>query len=140
MKKVCILILLFLTIFVHKTYTQETVKKIELHICPLYIQTAVSIERKKLKHYVEMKISFERSMLKMSNDDFWWLVSELEKYNKEEEIGASYYIKCIIHKRRGGKEVLYFNSFGDFWYKGKTYKNNTIKSFIFAHIPERAKD
>lgn len=115
-----------------KNYPQDVVKKMQLKIIPLNTDF-----RSNLPYYkVEKQASIEITISKDDTDDSILDMIDGLTSESESKIAEDYRIVFIVKKRPFGKCILYFNYFGDFLYKGKTYKNEKIKSFVFDLIPE----
>jgi len=118
-------------------YSQGIVKNIKLYIIPVGTHFKIKVPYNKVKGYATIKMTIKEARGPIENNDFLDLISGLDSESTL-DIAQDYRIICIVHKIFG-KEVLYFNTFGDFLYNGKTYKNDKIKSFVFNHIPESCK-
>ncbi len=129
-------ILIFMTTTINCN-SQDFVRRIDLHVIPLHYVFKKSILPSEVKKNAKVKITLKESMIKLEMHDFLNLIKEIDEKSNE-EIAEDYRIVCIIRKFIG-KEILYFNQFGDFKYKGKTYKNELLKSFVFDHLPESCK-
>jgi len=135
-------ILIFLTAIISvisfgNSYSQGIVRKVKLHVIPVGTHFKMSVPFNKVKNIATIKIVFKESNEALECNEFLDMITALTP-ESEIEIAQDYRIVCIVHKIFG-KEVLYFNTFGDFLYNGKTYKNDKIKSFVFNHMPESCK-
>lgn len=137
MKVRLLVILLFLSLTNNYGYSQDIVRKIDLYIIPVKTMFKVRVQPNKVKKHATLKMTLKESKAKIENNDFLEYIKNLND-SSIADISNDYRILCVIHKWTG-KEKLYFNRFGDFMYKGKTYKDERIKSFIFQHLPEYAK-
>lgn len=140
MKKTWNLPIFFLLNIVLANYghSQSPVRKIDLYIVPIFTSFRVNIPPKKVKKHATMKVIIKESSYKLDNNEFYDLIKGLDESNRIDTIANVYRIVCVVHKIFG-KEVLYFNRFGDFLYKEKAYKNEQIKLFVFNHLPESVK-
>ncbi|MDD4156562.1 MAG: hypothetical protein PHY08_08335 [Candidatus Cloacimonetes bacterium] len=118
-------------------YSQGIVRNVKLYIIPVGTHFKIKVPYNKVKDYATIKITLKEAKGSLENNDFLDLIIGL-KSDSVADIAQDYRIVCVVHKIFG-KEVLYFNTFGDFLYNGKTYKNDKIKSFVFNHIPENCK-
>ena len=133
-------VLCFVFLFSYfNVYSQHVIKKIDLYICPFYIMTPRAITPKEVKQNSSIFIEVQHSILKEENDDLYSMIIALNNSDTASII-MDYRIKCVLHKRWCKTEILYFNPFGDFFYKGKVYHNEKIKKFIFEYIPASCKD
>lgn len=132
-----LLAILFLLSLNNYGYSQDMVRKIDLYIIPVKTMFKIRVPPNKVRKYATLKITLKESKGKIENSDFLGYIKALNDTSSTEIVG-DYRIVCIVRKLIG-KEVLYFNQFGDFMYKGKTYKDERIKSFVFGHLPEYAK-
>ncbi len=123
--------------FTNYCYSQEMVRKIDLYIIPVKTSFKVRVPPNKVRTYATLKMTLKESKGKIENSDFLGYIKTLNDTSST-EIAGDYRIVCVVRKLIG-TEVLYFNQFGDFMYKGKTFKNERIKSFVFGHLPEYAK-
>jgi len=140
MKKHLIYLFTIITIVIMsfgKGYSQGIVRNIKLYIIPIGTHFKVKVPYNKVKDYATIKITIKEARGSLENNDFLDLIIGL-KSESVSDIAQDYRIVCVVHKIFG-KEVLYFNTFGDFLYNGKIYKNDKIKSFVFSHIPENCK-
>jgi hypothetical protein len=118
-------------------YSQGIVRKIKLYVIPVGTHFKIKVPYNKVKDYATIKITIKEARGLIENNDFLDLIVDL-KSESVSDITKDYRIVCVVHKIFG-REILYFNTFGDFLYNGKTYKNDKIKSFVFNHIPESCK-
>lgn len=135
MKKISFLI--FYTLIVNNLFCQGIVRKIEFYVIPLSCSFRTSVDYSKVKRLSTIHIIIKEANYQIDNDEFLELIKRVNE-TKETEISSDFRIKCVI-KKIIGKEVLYFNKFLDFQYKGKTYRDENIKKFILNHIPESCK-
>lgn len=135
--KIKLLITFFLLSLTNYGYSQVMVRKIDLYIIPVKTMFKIRVPPNKVRKYATLKMTLKESKGKIENNDFWGYIKSLNDTSST-EIAGDYRIVCVVRKLIG-KEVLYFNQFGDFMYKDKTYKDERIKSFVFGHLPEYAK-
>lgn len=140
MKKHLIYLFTIITIVIMsfgEGHSQGIVRNVKLYIIPVGTHFKIKVPYKKVKDYATIKITIKEARGSLENNDFLDLIIGL-KSESVSDIAQDYRIVCVVHKIFG-KEVLYFNTFGDFLYNGKTYKNDKIKSFVFNHIPVNCK-
>lgn len=135
--KIRLLVIFFLLLLTNYGYSQNIVRKIDLCIIPVRTMFKIRVPPNKVRKYATLKMTLRESKGKIENSDFLGYIKNLNDTSST-EITEDYRIVCVVRKLIG-KEVLYFNQFGDFMYKGKTYKDDRIKSFVFGHLPEYAK-
>ncbi len=135
--KIRLLVIFFLLLLTNYGYSQNIVRKIDLYIIPVRTMFKIRVPPNKVRNYATLKMTLRESKGKIENSDFLGYIKNLNDTSST-EITEDYRIVCVVRKLIG-KEVLYFNQFGDFMYKGKTYKDDRIKSFVFGHLPEYAK-
>lgn len=136
-KSLFILLLLFILLF-DEAYSQDIlVRKIDLYIIPLRTAFRSSVEPNQVRRNARLKMSIKTAHGKIEKIDFLDLVKDLND-SSSVKIIEDYRIVCVVRKIIG-REVLYFNHWGDFLYKGKTYKDERIKKFVFKHLPEYCK-
>ncbi|GIV44918.1 MAG: hypothetical protein KatS3mg035_2272 [Bacteroidia bacterium] len=135
--KIRLLVIFFLLLLTNYGYSQNIVRKIDLYIIPVRTMFKIRVPPNKVRKYATLKMTLRESKGKIENSDFLGYIKNLNDTSST-EITEDYRIVCVVRKLIG-KEVLYFNQFGDFMYKGKTYKDDRIKSFVFGHLPEYAK-
>ena len=135
--KLRLLAILFLLSLTNYRYSQDMVRKIDLYIIPVKTMFKIRVPPNKVRKYATLKMTLKESKGKIENSDFLGCIKTLNDTSST-EIAGDYRIVCVVRKLIG-KEVLYLNQFGDFMYKGKTYKDERIKSFVFGHMPEYAK-
>ncbi|MDI3479277.1 MAG: hypothetical protein PWQ14_423 [Rikenellaceae bacterium] len=143
MRKFILILLIFIFLIfasIQKLYSQKLnyieggVLNITLYVIPFTTLFNYNLPYKAVKKISSMKIIIWESNCKLTNYEFLDLVKNLN-LEYESKISEDYRIKCVINKIFG-REVLYFNQFGDFLYKGKTYHNEEIKNFIWKHLPK----
>lgn len=110
------------------------VRKIDLYVIPLTTEFVRKVTYQEVKRISTIKITIKESNYKLENYEFLDSVLNLSK-DSIVNVDPDYRIKCVIRKFIGRKQVLYFDRFGYFYYKGDVYRNEQIKSFVFAHLP-----
>jgi hypothetical protein len=135
--KIIILSTFFLMSLVSHDNSCHIVRKIDLYVIPVKTLFRASVPPNKVRKYATLKITLKESEGEIENEDFLGFIKSLNDTSTS-QIAEDYRIVCIVRKFIG-KEVLYFNQFGDFLYKGETYKNERIKTFIFNHLPDYAR-
>jgi len=110
----------FLTLHSQEVFTIKNccIRKITLYVIPPSYMFRIQVNYYEVKKISDIKLSIKSP-------------SELNE-NDKVEIIQDYRIKCIIHKSLG-REVLYFNGFGGFLYKGHTFYNEDIKNLIWKY-------
>lgn len=139
MKKIIKFLFLITSVILslNTAYSQHFVRKIDLYIIPLSTQTGMRIPYNKVKSLATIKITIKESSMLMENVDFLDSIYGLELTNYV-FIPRDFRVVCVVHKFIG-REILYFDAFGHFLYKNIAYNNETIKLFVFNHIPESCK-
>lgn len=139
MKQLLLFIILTVSILLPvSSHTQNAyVRKVDLYIIPFRTSFRYAVAPNKVKRISRFKLSIKSAYGKIENIDFLDYINDLND-SSEAKIGEDYRVVCIVRKLIG-REVLYFNQWGDFLYKGKTYKDERIKSFVFKHLPEYCK-
>ena len=110
------------------------VRKIDLYVIPLTTEFVRKVTYQEVIRISTIKITIKESNYKLENYEFLDSVLNLSK-DSIVNVDPDYRIKCVIRKFIGRKQVLYFDRFGYFYYKGDVYRNEQIKSFVFAHLP-----
>ena len=110
------------------------VRKIDLYVIPLTTGFRNKVTYQKVKKLSTIKIVIKESNYRLENYEFLDSVLNLSK-DSIVNMDPDYRIKCVIRKFIGRKQVLYFDRFGYFYYKGDVYRHEQIKSFVFAHLP-----
>lgn len=116
----------------------KTGKKITIDIMPLGIMYSVKFKQKEVKNQAEVKIILKNDFIEEDEINSILELIRSFKDSSTVEIIQDYRIRFKIHKTLGS-EVIYLNKFGGFSYKGKTYKNEKIKEYVFNLIPECAR-
>jgi len=130
-------IIIITLVSLNSAYSQGIVMNIKLYIIPVSTHFRAKVPYNKVKDYATIKITILEARGMIESSDFLDLIVGL-KTDSETDIAQDYRIVCVVHKIFG-REVLYFNTFGDFLYNGGMYRNDKIKSFVFNHIPESCK-
>lgn len=137
MRPLFIFSLLFLLLTEHGFAQGMFVRKIDLYIIPISFRCKRSVKPNEVRKIATLKMSIKTAHGTIENIDFLDLVKGLNDTSCVKII-KDYRIVCVVRKFIG-KEVLYFNTFGGFLYKGKTYEDERIKSYIFSHLPDYCK-
>lgn len=121
----------FLTLHSQEVFTTDCcIRKITLYIIPPGYMFRRQIDYYEVEKKSDIKLSI-KSPSQLDDSNFLQLLKNLNE-NDKTEIIQDYRIKCIIHKFLS-REVLYFNAFGGFLYKGQTYYNEDIKNLIWRY-------
>lgn len=128
---------MFYTFLINSLFCQGIVRKIDLYVIPLNCNFRANLDYSKVKRLSTIHIKIKEANYKIDNYEFLELVKRLNE-TSQTEIIKDFRIKCVVRKIIG-KEVLYFNKFLNFQYRGKTYHDENIKNFILSHLPESCK-
>ena len=122
----------FLTLHSQEVFTIKNccIRKITLYVIPPSYMFRIQVNYYEVKKISDIKLSI-KSPSELDDYNFLQLLHNLNE-NDKVEIIQDYRIKCIIRKSLG-REVLYFNGFGGFLYKGHTFYNEDIKNLIWKY-------
>lgn len=112
---------------------QDVIVCFKLYVVPLHLKTKVSIKRNDIKRLSYVTMNFKESCGKYEFDEIF------DKIRMNTDTVATvkdYRILLVLKKRFLLKEKIYFNKFGEYYYKGKYYRGKDIFDIIKPFLPE----
>lgn len=132
---VFILIPILTIVSIYHSHAQNIVSKVELKVYPFWMDPPLGLDSELLDS-VDLTICFEESkVLGMKTDSIARILFAI-KSTESVAISEEYKVKCNLYLTSGQKKYFLMNANGDFFYEGKTYKDDRIKKFVFDYIPE----
>lgn len=136
MKYLKLLLLFSLVINVSFVKSQDVVKSMKLYVIPLYFKFRVSVKSNEVKKLSTLKIKAKEGCTKYELDEiFDKLVSNNDTVSKVRD----FRVLLVLKRKFFGQIKIYFNQFGDYYYKGKYYKNNGLFEMILPNLPDCSK-
>ena len=138
-KKLFYLVFLVMILLFKCNSAESQVRRIDLYVIPLSIQTNIGINYNEVEKASTLKITIKcwppANRILNQTEILLESINNLKNDSIVDKEGLDYRVKCVVRKWFGRKEVLYFDRWGYFFYKGKIYKHEKIKSLVFRHIP-----
>ena len=131
--------LLVVILLLNCNSAESQVRRIDLYVIPLSTQTNIGINYNEVEKMSTIKITIkcwpQANRIVNQTEILLESINNLKNDSIVDQEGLDCRVKCVVRKWFGRKEVLYFDRWGYFFYKGKIYKHEKIKSLVFRHIP-----
>ena len=138
-KKLFYLFFLVMILLFKFNSAESQVRRIDLYVIPFRIESPYGINYNVVEKMSTLKITIKcwppANRILNQTEILLESINNLNNDSIVDKEGLDCRVKCVVRKWFGRKEVLYFDRWGYFFYKGKIYKHEKIKSLVFRHIP-----
>ena len=133
------ILLIAMILLLNCNSAESQVRRIDLYVIPCNVATYSGVHYNQVEKWSSIKIAIKcwpQDYRIINQTEI--LLESINSLNNDSIVdkdGLDCRVKCVVRKWFGRKEVLYFDRWGYFYYKGNIYKHEKIKSIVFRHLP-----